>query len=284
VSRTSTVEVDTSNTDLDETDVVSDPQRFLDWLRPVFEGRKVILAGAPVAAWTPTVRTVRRLGAEAVFVLGTEGTGTGELPKVDEAEWLALDASGPTMMQAIRAGHALLADLPTPAREALDQFDPTGEALVVGFFLHELPEVAGRPSLAYRRPAWVALEDKLVADDIWDRAEVARAPAEVVDARGRALTGAARRLDLGSGTVWAGDAREGFHGSGEYVRWVRKREEAEEAAAFFVAHCDRVRVMPFLEGIPCSIHGVVLPDAVLALRPIEMITLRRLTAPTSQLF
>jgi hypothetical protein len=33
--------------------------------------------------------------------------------------------------------------------------------------------------------------------------------------------------------------------------------------------------MPFLEGIPCSIHGLVFTDSVAALRPVEMITLRR---------
>jgi hypothetical protein len=33
--------------------------------------------------------------------------------------------------------------------------------------------------------------------------------------------------------------------------------------------------MPFLEGVPCSIHGTVLPGGVAALRPMEMLTLRR---------
>jgi hypothetical protein len=35
-----------------------------------------------------------------------------------------------------------------------------------------------------------------------------------------------------------------------------------------------VRVMPFLDGVPCSIHGIVYPDDVVALRPVEMVTLR----------
>ena len=33
--------------------------------------------------------------------------------------------------------------------------------------------------------------------------------------------------------------------------------------------------MPFLDGIPCSIHGIVFEDAVVALRPCEMLVLRR---------
>ena len=41
------------------------------------------------------------------------------------------------------------------------------------------------------------------------------------------------------------------------------------------ARADRVRIMPFLEGIPCSIHGIVFETQVIAVRPVEMLTLRR---------
>lgn len=59
------------------------------------------------------------------------------------------------------------------------------------------------------------------------------------------------------------------------LRWVRRVEEVEEAAAFLGARCDRARVMPFLEGIPCSIHGMVFPGGVASFRPVEMVTLRQ---------
>ncbi len=32
--------------------------------------------------------------------------------------------------------------------------------------------------------------------------------------------------------------------------------------------------MPFLEGVPCSIHGIVFPDTTIALRPCEMVVFR----------
>ena len=96
------------------------------------------------------------------------------------------------------------------------------------------------------------------------------------------MTAAARDVDQGLGTVWSGDAREGFNGGGEYVRWVRDDRQARDAGEFFAAHCDRVRVMPFLDGVPCSIHGVVFPDGVAALRPVEMVTLRRTGAASNQ--
>jgi hypothetical protein len=91
---------------------------------------------------------------------------------------------------------------------------------------------------------------------------------------GQDLSSVAQRLDSGDGTVWAGDTRDGTNGGGDYVRWVRDRADAWKALKFFSAHCDCVRVMPFLEGVPCSIHGLVLRDGVVPLRPMELVTLR----------
>jgi hypothetical protein len=140
--------------------------------------------------------------------------------------------------------------------------------------VNELPEVAGRPCLAYRRPEWVALEDKAVIDEFWDRARIARVPSQIVPAEASALKRAARLLDQGSGTVWAADASAGWHGGADGLRWVRDRDHTDETIAFLSQRADRVRVMAFLEGVPCSIHGLVFDDYVAALRPVEMVTLR----------
>jgi hypothetical protein len=74
--------------------------------------------------------------------------------------------------------------------------------------------------------------------------------------------------------VWAGDARDGFNGGGDFVRRVLDLSDEAEALVFFAPRCDRVRVMPFLEGVPCSIHGLVLPDGTAVLRPVELAILR----------
>ncbi|MBA3653432.1 MAG: hypothetical protein H0W70_04490 [Actinobacteria bacterium] len=224
-------------------------------------GRDIVLTGSPVNAAGAAVIESRELGAARVFVLG-EGMGTGSPP---DAEWFCLPIDGDSIMEVIRAGQAVLRDLPDDARAALDRFDPDGEALVIGSFLNEAPEVAGRPCLAWRRPEWLALEDKVVVDELWDAAGVDRAPSRVVAVEDLAWRGS---------EVWAGDAREGFHGGAELTRWVTTQAAATASAAEMAAHCDRVRTMPFLEGIPCSIHGFVLAERVAALRPVEMITLR----------
>src|SRR5215467_10544864 len=42
-------------------------------LQPLFEGRRVILTGGPVAAFTPVATLVHELGAAAVLCIGTDG-------------------------------------------------------------------------------------------------------------------------------------------------------------------------------------------------------------------
>jgi hypothetical protein len=243
-------------------------------LRPLFAGRKVVVTGGPLAALTGVCRRLRDLGAERPFLLAT-GMGTGEVPDPGEAEWCVVELRAPDVVAEIRAAMRMLRLLPSEVADALDRWDPERRALVLSPMFNELPEIAGRRVYGPRRPQWRRLEDKVVIDALWDELGVTRAPSEVVAAEPEALRAAAGRLDRGAGTAWAGDARQGFSGGAFCLRWVRDEEDAAEAAAFLGARCDRVRVMPFLEGIPCSIHGVVFPDGVAAFRPVEMVTLRR---------
>ena len=243
-------------------------------LRPLFAGRKVVLTGGPLAGLTGVCRRLRELGAERPFLLAT-GLGTGEVPDPEEAEWCVVEVRAPDIVAEIRAAMRMLRLLPPDVVDALDRWDPERRALVLSPMFNELPEIAGRRVYGPRRPEWRRLEDKVLVDALWDELGVTRAPSEVVAAEPGALRAAAARLDRGTGTAWAGDARQGFSGGAFCLRWVRDEEDAVEAAAFLGARCDRVRVMPFLEGIPCSIHGVVFPEGVATFRPVEMVSLRR---------
>jgi hypothetical protein len=58
------------------------------------------------------------------------------------------------------------------------------------------------------------------------------------------------------------------------VRWVVTDDDAQSALTSLLPVSDRIRVQPFLEGVPCSIHGFVLPDGVAVFRPVELVVLR----------
>ncbi|MEC9070877.1 MAG: hypothetical protein VX938_00800, partial [Myxococcota bacterium] len=218
-------------------------------------------------------RELQGLGVESVVAIGAS-RGTGELPSSEVVPQIDLGSRADTgMMQAIHDAQAALTDLPAEVRAAVDRLDPQRAASVIGtIFCSHLP-VADRPIFGARPLAWQALEDKMIIDAVWDAVGLRRAPCEVVPlSEGGA---AAQRLDSGMGTVWVGDNRDGWHGGASRLHWVRTAEAAHSARTHLSEHCDRVRVMPFLDGIPCSIHGWVFPDStVIALRPCEMLVFR----------
>ena len=77
---------------------------------------------------------------------------------------------------------------------------------------------------------------------------------------------------------WCGRATPATASTAAATTSAGSRDERDQAAAlgFFRPRCDRVRVQPFLDGVPCSIHGLVLPDGTAALRPVEIAILRDL--------
>jgi hypothetical protein len=242
-----------------------------------YVGRRVIVAAEVAAAAPRTVNWLRSIGTEDVLVVAG-ASGVGDLP---DCEIVYVEPAPNLGRTTIMAGlrHYLRA-LERPSSEvqaAVDGFDPAGRAIVLAPPIATGVTAFGRPVWGARRREWSALEDKTLADAIWDRAGVPRESSAVVpvsDARA-----AVQRLDLGMGTVWAADNREGWHGGGDYTRWVPEPADADEATGWFAERADRVRVMPFLDGIPCSIHGFVTPEAVAAFRPVEMVILRHAHEP-----
>jgi hypothetical protein len=244
-------------------------------LREAYGGRHWLLAFDVLASTTSLVSTLHELGALDLCVIGAS-RGTGATPDPAFAsQQHELGVTGATMMDGIRQALRALADVPPSVQAAVDAWDPTGEVRAIGTLFDPGTPVAGRRKYGARRPEWCALEDKIAIEALWAELDVPRAPHRVVPAEPGALDQAHRALDRGLGTVWAGDNREGWHGGAEYTRWVRTGADAESALAVLGPACDEVRVMPFIEGIPCSIHGIVFPDYVVALRPCEMVVLRR---------
>lgn len=251
-----------------------EPDHYDPLVRSQVAGRKLILTGAPLAAFdSGFLQRLHDQGAAGIFIIA-DGVGTGELPSPDLAQWIVLPNRAESIIDEIRRFRRKLARPSKRLRDRLDEWDPEKQALVMGVAFYSMTRLAGRAVLGARRKEWEALEEKVVIDEVWDTAGLDREPVLVVAAEASALREAARNLDRGDGTVWAGDAREGFNGGAEYARWIRTENDHAEAISFFRDHCDRVRVMPFLEGIPCSIHGMVFPATTIAFRPCELLTLR----------
>ena len=247
---------------------------YNELLRPLFANRKFLIAGPIAVGLGGLARRLTALGAERPFLIaGSEGTGVAPTP--EEAELHVLGIESKDILEEHRNLQHVIDDLPGELRRAIDAWDPTDSAS----FIFSSPLAASRtkvPRRAYgaRPAAWAALEDKVQIDAFWDAAGVRRAPSQIVSADYDAIWTAATALDRGLGTVWAADAREGTHGGGLGLRWVRPGDDGRAAHESLRRMADRVRVMPFLEGIPASIHGIVFPDSVAVFRPVEMVVLR----------
>lgn len=243
----------------------------LDLARDVYGDRPWILAVDVLAAASHELAALSAAGVERVLVIaGSRGTGP-----VADHDAVVLGVAGSSVMDAIHGLDRALAD-PAPAvLGAVARFDPGARAKVIPPMFSQLSTVAGRRVWGARPAPWLALEDKTTVDQVWHAAGVPRAPAMVVPAAADALRRAASALDSGGGTVWVADNRAGWHGGAAGLRWVRGEDQLSDAVAFMCARADRVRVMPFLAGVPCSIHGMVLPDATIAFRPCEMVVLGR---------
>ena len=255
-----------------------DPEERERWrghLAGLLAGRKAVCGLGPLAAMTDLVAQLARSGAQKPLLLYTH-LGAGPTPTEADAHLVQVEVpSYPTMTEELRDHDRMIRNLPAPAREAVDAYDPDREAVwCVGPFAGSEP-IDGRRVVGGRAAAWAALEDKIVADELWDAVGFPRSPSLVAAvACPDELERASIELDLGHGVVWVADGRDGFNGGGEFTRWVVSAEERAEALDFFKSRCDRVRVMPFLEGVPCSIHGIVFPDGTAVFRPVELAILR----------
>ncbi len=237
-------------------------------------GRDVVVLAHAVRGLGPLVDAVREHGAGRVLVLaGSEGTG--DRPEGIDA--LVVDTPVRTMTEEVLALESLVERMGPEHHAVLDAWDPDRTALVLGNPLTTGAAIGGRPVAGHRRVAWADLEDKGTVDELLAAAGVAAPPHEVVTPEGAGA--AAARLDRGDGVVLAAGGR---NGGADGVRWVLPGE-ADAVATALVGLFEgargpglgRVRVAPFVEGVPCSIGAFVTADGVAVLRPVENVTLRR---------
>lgn len=237
-------------------------------LRPIFSGRRCILVGGVFVGAASAVRQLLSLGADRPVLVVYDTIGTGPAPDPADAVPLLVDTRTLSTIETIRRFERALAE-PAPAiRDALDGFDPDRSALVLGSPFSTAATLAGRERFGRRRREWATFEDKTQAIGLLAEVGAMPVPAEVVHNAAGEIAAAMKRVDGGAGVVVAGDTATGHTGFSEYTRWVVDPADVEP-----MPDCHRVRVMPLLEGVPCSIHGLVIGSDVAVFRPVEMITL-----------
>lgn len=244
--------------------------------RGLIIGRPVVVVAPVLAGATTTVEELRGLGASGVLVV-TFGDGTGPLPPVDvQVVRCTAGHDVHDVLGEIAAWTDLFTAPPPHVVAAIDQFDPDNNAIVeVRMPIAAGSSFAGRRTYGVRSAADQALEDKTRSLEMWRTAKVPHAPEEVVGCERTALRDSHTRLDVGAGTVWSADASHGLNGGGRLVYRVRTDADADVAFAALQPAAERVRVMPFLAGVPCSIHGLVTAHGVIVLRPVELVMLRQ---------
>lgn len=239
-------------------------------LTEIITERDWIVAEPALDSAVGWARSLQAMGAQRVFALAA-----ADVPELaPEVPYAHLDLEPAGLLQSMHAGEAALDAVPEEVVARIDAWDPARAARVLrAVFSHGAP-VAGRATFGARPPAWAHYDDKTVIDALWDAVGVPRSPSRVIPVEPGALATAHAELDRGAGTVWALDNREGWTGASLGNRWVHDEATLALAIQFVGPRADRVRVMPFLDGVPCSIHGIVFPDHVVVLRPCELVTLR----------
>ncbi len=256
--------------------------RLRDRLRAIFEpGRWLTVAEVAQSAVGAATRLVSMTGRDphdyVLALAGRQGVGTLD----DSIRVFSLDVpEGGNILEGIRLAHAALEELPVHIQAEVDAWDPDHQARVIQPFTSSGHHIAGRPVFAGRRPEWEALEDKLAILDVWDAAGVTQAPSRVVElADGDAVAAAHGELAGPMGTVWAVDNDAGWHGGITGTHWVPTESRVTGLRQDLASRHRRARIMPFLDGVPCSIHGMVVGGEVISFRPGEMLVYREPSVP-----
>ncbi|MEU3261533.1 ATP-grasp domain-containing protein [Streptomyces albidoflavus] len=235
-----------------------------------FRDRKLIVVSSRLSVNTWLLDFLRGHGLPMPFMVLTDTTGVpADIPN------RRIEVEGTSVDSWLRALEEQLLAPSVDLLAALDIHDPDRTALVLTPPLTEgVHTVLGRRCFGWRRPEWARYEDKTVSSSLWERAGVPAVPSMVTEPTVEALASAFDACERGAGVVVSADASAGIHSGSRGVVRVRDRACLDEALAFLHGRSRRAVVTPFMEGISCSLHGMVFEKEVAVFRPIEQVVLR----------
>ena len=242
-------------------------------LSGILRGRPVILVGRLPQTAESQLPVLDRVGAGPFLRVSLRG-GPGTNRTGMTTHVLLPGPADPDFVIDVARLEALLRDPPPTLRRVVSDFDPGETAVVIASSHVDCDALLGRPRPGRRSEASLALEDKTRVDHLWSGLDVPHCPHRVVPVERAALVRAANVVDQGHGTVWAGDNTLAVEGGALATRWVHDTASQEAAVSLLGPRCRTARVMPFLPGLPVSIHAWVLPRGVAVISPMEMVVLR----------
>lgn len=244
-------------------------ENLTERLREIY-GMKSWIISTQVAVGAVNIhKMLDEWGTRTLVVAANEGTG--ELPNT---EIVYTGSKSDSAVGAIREFFDSVEN-PSPQVQArVDHFDPDRLARVIAEPYATSAEVVGRATFGVRRPEWWAWEDKMRVDALWEDLMIPHAPYRNVALADAPDAAVELANDLGS--VWVADNFQGWHGGGDFVRWVDRPDKIEQVVEWFAGRAERVRITPFLDGLPCSIHGWVTGSGVAVFLPVEILMFRNL--------
>ena len=235
---------------------------------PYLQEQKIILAFGNEAVIQRTADSFAALGIPKENMFGLIGQNAQIARAGLDIDHTFVAIPEASLAFELREYHKAIANLGAEHIVAINTFDPEKKAVVIGAFWFCLSSVAGRHVLGYRRPSWILYEDKCAVSEIWYKAGITQAKSEVVPVHS---------LHSGLPQGWAypvvvsGDSLNGITGGGSHVRYVESDTQMQNILSFFALDCAQVRLMEYIDGISCSMHGFVLEDTVCTSIPIEML-------------
>ncbi len=245
---------------------------FKSQVLPYLLKQKIILAFANERAIQRTADSLEYLGVPKIQMFGLIGQSLQVERSGLDIPHTFVSLPECTLAFELRAYHNALRQLGEAQKADIDAFDPDCQAIVIGAFWFELPSVADRRVFGQRHPSWIRYEDKCAVSFIWDKAKIVQAKSEIIPAF-------CLREGLPKGWeypfVLSGDSLNGITGGGSHVRAIHSAEQLEVHRPFFESDCAQLRMMDYIDGISCSIHGMVIDNVVLSSIPIEMVVVPR---------
>ncbi|MBD1227873.1 hypothetical protein [Xenorhabdus griffiniae] len=154
----------------------------------------------------------------------------------------------------------------------LDKIDPEKNITFLGGVRLALSPLAGRSVYGWQRPEWAKFEDKTYIDENFHRWGINTPPYKIIAPDFNDAVATFHLLNKGKGVILAADSSKSFKAGSEGLSWIKDHHKLAKALDKFHDQTEKLRMAEFIQGIPCSILAMVLPNGVAVFDPIEILT------------